>query len=181
MRALLVCLQHEFPVKGHPSTPFAVATAVMMKRPDHGNGNGTSAREAVLLVAALADIGVTGALGLTLTGLVTCMQDNLGGSCTASCAPCYLPAGQAGILAVGACCKTRTCHCLPLKPAGTHKPGLVLQWSGAEVPASQRAQPQPVEDLPGGWKTLPDLSWDGGEAWEHAGYAGHLLQRAAEH
>lgn len=56
------CLQHEFPVRGHPSTPFAVATAVMLKRPDPDGRNGTAAREPVLLIAALADIGVTGAL-----------------------------------------------------------------------------------------------------------------------
>jgi hypothetical protein len=48
--------------------------------------------------------------------------------------------------------------------AGTRKPGLVLQWSGADLPASARVQPQPVADLPGGWKTLPDMSWDAGEA-----------------
>lgn len=56
------CLQHEFPVRGHPSTPFAVATAVMLKHPDPDGHNGIAAREPVLLIAALADIGVTGAL-----------------------------------------------------------------------------------------------------------------------
>lgn len=46
----------------------------------------------------------------------------------------------------------------------------MLQWSGAAAAMAstggQRgggsAQPQPVEDLPGGWRTLPDLSWDAG-------------------
>jgi hypothetical protein len=56
-----------------------------MKRPDHSNGNRTSAREAVLLVAALADIGVTGALGLLLTlGYMHAHQ--LGNSCLPFCA-----------------------------------------------------------------------------------------------
>jgi hypothetical protein len=62
--------QHEFPVKGHPSTPFVVATTVMMQRVAGGaaaaaaagsNGARGGVRTVpVLLVAALADIGVTG-------------------------------------------------------------------------------------------------------------------------
>lgn len=55
-----VCVQHELPVKGHGSTPFAVATAVMLQR---SSAASSSAREPVVLVAALADIGVTGAYG----------------------------------------------------------------------------------------------------------------------
>ncbi len=55
---LWLCLQYEFPVKGHGSTPFAVATAVMLQRSP--GAASSSALEPVLLVAALADIGVTG-------------------------------------------------------------------------------------------------------------------------
>lgn len=57
---------------------------------------------------------------------------------------------------------TMVCSCRN-HPAGTRKPGLVLQWSGADPPASAQVQPQPVSDLPSGWKTLPDMSWDAGE------------------
>jgi hypothetical protein len=55
-RTPYVCLvlQHEFPVRGHPNTPFVMATTALWRaRPGGG-------REAVLLVAALGDVGLTG-------------------------------------------------------------------------------------------------------------------------
>ncbi|KAF8064622.1 R1 [Scenedesmus sp. PABB004] len=48
--------QHEFPVKGHASTPFVVACTALWRTAAAAGG----AREAVLLVAAMGDVGLTG-------------------------------------------------------------------------------------------------------------------------
>lgn len=102
-------MYHEFPVKGHPSTPFVVASTALWSNPAGSSSSGD--REAVLLLAAVGDVGLT----------------------------------------------------------GTRVPGLVMHWTAVsddQIAIRARSRDvtlDDVSDLPEGWTTLPDLSWDSGE------------------
>lgn len=54
--------QHEYPVKGHPETPFVVASTALWCKPTASRSGSSSSgsSEAVLLLAAVGDVGLTG-------------------------------------------------------------------------------------------------------------------------
>jgi hypothetical protein len=54
-------LQHEWPVKGHPNTPFVIASAALWRSiPGTSSPTAAQLREPVLLLAAMGDVGLTG-------------------------------------------------------------------------------------------------------------------------
>jgi hypothetical protein len=58
---LFLLLQHEWPVKGHPSTPFVIASAALWRSiPGTSSPAAAQLREPVLLLAAMGDVGLTG-------------------------------------------------------------------------------------------------------------------------
>eukprot|EP00879_Flechtneria_rotunda_P032499 GHRR01035715.1.p1 GENE.GHRR01035715.1~~GHRR01035715.1.p1 ORF type:complete len:549 (+),score=218.69 GHRR01035715.1:830-2476(+) len=57
----LTIQQHEFAVEGHPSTSLVVAGTALWRHSQDGNGSSSDGRrQAVLLLAALCDVGISG-------------------------------------------------------------------------------------------------------------------------
>jgi hypothetical protein len=53
--------QHEWPVKGHPNTPFVIASAALWRSiPGSSSPAAAQLREPILLLAAMGDVGLTG-------------------------------------------------------------------------------------------------------------------------